>query len=79
VALRASARRKQLTRPQRSWPDLDVGAMPICGEDNRLHGMPIDRDTVVKAIAVGRDPARMSAAELATQDEVVTIDGRLGF
>jgi CBS domain-containing protein len=36
---------------------LDVGALPICGEDNRLKGMLTDRDIVVKAIAKGKDLA----------------------
>jgi CBS domain-containing protein len=53
--------------------DLDVGAMPICGEDDRLKGMLTDRDIVVKVVAKGKDPAQTTAGELATQDEVVTI------
>jgi CBS domain-containing protein len=53
--------------------DLDVGAMPICGEDDRLKGMLTDRDIVVKVIAKGKDPAQTTAGELATQGEVVTI------
>jgi CBS domain-containing protein len=52
---------------------LDVGAMPICGEDDRLKGMLTDRDIVVKVIAKGKDPKQTTAGELATQDEVVTI------
>jgi CBS domain-containing protein len=43
-----------------------VGSLPICGEDNRLHGMLTDRDIVVKALAKGRNPADVTAAELAT-------------
>ena len=31
--------------------DLDVGALPICGNDDRLKGMVTDRDIVVKCIA----------------------------
>jgi CBS domain-containing protein len=27
--------------------DLDVGGLPICGEDNRLKGMLTDRDIAV--------------------------------
>ena len=53
--------------------ELDVGAMPICGEDDRLKGMITDRDIVVKVLAQGKDPASTSVSELATQDEVVTI------
>jgi len=52
---------------------LDVGAMPICGEDDRLKGMVTDRDIVVKILAEGKDPSSTPVSELATQDEVVTI------
>ena len=41
-----------------------VGALPICGDDNRLKGMVTDRDIVVKAIAHGRSPAEVTAGEL---------------
>ena len=51
----------------------DVGAMPICGEDNRLKGMLTDRDIVVKVLAQGKDPSSTRAGELADQQEVVTI------
>jgi CBS domain-containing protein len=44
--------------------ELDVGAMPICGEDNRLKGMLSDRDIVVKVLAQGKDPASTRAGEL---------------
>jgi CBS domain-containing protein len=53
--------------------ELGVGAMPICGEDDRLKGMLTDRDIVVKVLAQGKDPASTKAGELATQGEVVTI------
>ena len=52
--------------------ELDVGAMPICGEDNRLKGMLTDRDIVVKAIAQGKDPNSTRAGELA-EGKPVTI------
>jgi CBS domain-containing protein len=44
--------------------ELDVGSMPICGEDDRLKGMLTDRDIVVKVLAEGRDPASTTAGEL---------------
>jgi CBS domain-containing protein len=44
--------------------ELDVGSMPICGEDNRLKGMLTDRDIVVKVLAEGRDPGETRAGEL---------------
>lgn len=41
--------------------DLDVGAMPICGEDDRLKGMLTDRDIAIKVVAEGKDPAQAAA------------------
>jgi CBS domain-containing protein len=52
--------------------ELDVGSLPICGEDDRLKGMLTDRDIVVKALAQGKDPSSTPAGELGGQ-EVVTI------
>jgi CBS domain-containing protein len=49
-----------------------VGAVPICGTDNRLKGMVTDRDIVVKVLAAGSNPATTEAGVLA-QGEVVTI------
>ncbi|MFF9864939.1 CBS domain-containing protein [Streptomyces sp. NPDC013953] len=52
---------------------LGVGAMPICGEDDKLKGMLTDRDIVVKALGAGKDPATTTAGELA-QGQVVYVD-----
>ncbi|MGW7611645.1 CBS domain-containing protein [Streptomyces sp. NPDC054766] len=56
----------------RKLKDLGVGALPICGADNKLKGMLTDRDIVVKVLGAGKDPATCSAGELA-QGEAVTI------
>jgi CBS domain-containing protein len=56
----------------RKMAQLGVGAMPICGEDDRLKGMLTDRDIVVKVIAEGKDPNSCKAGELA-QGKPVTI------
>ena len=45
--------------------ELDVGVLPICGDDDRLKGMLTDRDVVVKALAQGRDPATTPCGEFA--------------
>ena len=45
--------------------ELDVGVMPICGDDDRLKGMLTDRDIVVKALAQGRDAASTMCGEFA--------------
>ena len=58
----------------RQLAELDVGAMPICGEDNRLKGMLTDRDIVVRVLAEGKDPASTKAGELGVGDgKTVTI------
>ena len=54
--------------------ELDVGSMPICGEDDRLKGMLTDRDIVVKVLAQGKDPSSVRAGELGVGDgKTVTI------
>jgi CBS domain-containing protein len=50
---------------------LGVGALPICGKDDRLKGVITDRDIVVKVLASGEDMSK-SAGSLA-QGEAVTI------
>jgi CBS domain-containing protein len=56
----------------RKMRDLGVGALPICGDDNRLAGMITDRDIVLKCVAEGHDTTSMKVAEYAGR-EVVTI------
>jgi CBS domain-containing protein len=43
----------------------NIGALPICGPDDRLHGILTDRDIVVRCCAEGRDPRTTTASELA--------------
>ncbi|HZB76586.1 MAG TPA: CBS domain-containing protein [Solirubrobacteraceae bacterium] len=58
----------------RKLAELDVGSMPICGEDDRLKGMLTDRDIVVKVLAQGKDPASVRAGELGAGDgKTITI------
>jgi CBS domain-containing protein len=58
----------------RKLAELDVGSLPICGEDDRLKGMLTDRDIVVKALAQGKDPGSTKAGELGQGDgKAVTI------
>ncbi len=53
-----------LEQAAKKLAELNIGAMPICGEDNRLKGMLTDRDIVVKAIAKGKAPGEVRAGEL---------------
>ena len=61
-----------LEEAARKMKQLDVGSLPICGEDNRLKGMVTDRDIVIKCIAEGKDPKNTKAGEL-SQGKPVTI------
>jgi CBS domain-containing protein len=45
--------------------DLDVGALPICGQNDRLLGMLTDRDIVVRVVADGLNPVDVPARALA--------------
>jgi CBS domain-containing protein len=61
-----------LTEAAKKMRDLDVGALPICGDDNRLKGMLTDRDITVRAVAEGMDPSTVKVSELA-EGKPVTI------
>lgn len=54
-----------LDRAAQMMRDLQVGSLPICGTDDKLQGILTDRDIVVKCIAHGKDPSRVTAGELA--------------
>jgi CBS domain-containing protein len=63
---------ESLVDAARKMQQLDVGALPICGQDDRLKGMLTDRDIVVQCIAKGGDPSSVTAGELG-QGKPVTI------
>lgn len=49
-----------------------VGALPICGKDNKIKGVITDRDLVVKVVGEGRDAGTFPAGNL-NQAEAATI------
>jgi CBS domain-containing protein len=57
------AENETLEHAARRMRDLNVGALPICGEDDRLHGIITDRDIVVRCLAEGKDPRSVTARE----------------
>jgi CBS domain-containing protein len=56
---------ESVTDAARRLAQLNVGAMPICGDDNKLKGMLTDRDITVKVVAEGKDPSGVRAGDLA--------------
>ncbi|MDA0632528.1 CBS domain-containing protein [Nonomuraea sp. MCN248] len=54
-----------LRKATRMMRDLSVGALPICGDDDRLKGIITDRDIVIKCCAADKDLDSTTAGELA--------------
>jgi CBS domain-containing protein len=50
---------------------LNVGALPVCGEDDKLAGMITDRDITIRATADGCNPSGTRVADIMTT-EIVT-------
>lgn len=62
--------RDSLTEAAQKLRELGVGALPICGEDNRLKGMLTDRDIVVGCVAAGKDPNKTHAGDFGGEKPV---------
>jgi CBS domain-containing protein len=54
----------------RKMRDLDVGPLPVCGDNDRLVGMLTDRDIVIRAIAEGLDPKTTRIQDMMTPDVI---------
>jgi CBS domain-containing protein len=59
-----------LQNAARKMRDLDVGSMPICGDNDRIVGMLTDRDITIRATAEGLDPKLAKAEDAMTEDIV---------
>ena len=63
---------ESLQAAARKMAELNVGSLPVCGEDDRLKGVVTDRDIVVRVVAEGQDPSQVTAGALA-QGKPVTV------
>lgn len=45
---------------------LDVGLLPVCGDDDRLVGMITDRDITVRSTAEGTSPTAVKVSDVMT-------------
>jgi len=52
----------------RKMRDLDVGPLPVCGDNDRLAGMITDRDITIRAVAEGKDPRTTRVREAMTEE-----------
>ncbi|MBB4942883.1 CBS domain-containing protein [Streptosporangium album] len=65
---------ENLTDAARRMAELNVDALPVCGQDGRLKGIITDRDIVVKCIAKGKNPTEVKAGDLIEEAHVWWID-----
>lgn len=54
-----------LDRAAQLMRELNVGALPIADANERLCGILTDRDIVVGCVAMGHDPSKVTAGEMA--------------
>ena len=73
-----------LQEAARKMRELDVGPLPVCGDNDRLVGMLTDRDITVRAVAEGQDPKSALVRDIMTpsiiycfEDQDVTEAARL--
>lgn len=48
--------------------DENAGVVPVVGDDDTLQGLVTDRDIVMRSVAEGKDPMRLTVADLMTRD-----------
>ena len=59
-----------LQQAARKMRDLDVGPLPVCGDNDRLVGMITDRDITLRAVAEACDPRTTTVKDVMTPDVV---------
>ncbi len=69
--VRPDATLQDVARKMRS---LDVGPLPVCGDNDRLAGMITDRDIVVRAVAEGKDPKTTTVREAMTEEIIYGLE-----
>ena len=47
--------------------ELDIGALPVCDEDDNLIGIVTDRDITIRATALGSPPDSTNVSEVMTE------------
>jgi CBS domain-containing protein len=59
-----------LVEAAQKMKNLDVGPLPVCGDNDRLVGMITDRDITVRAVAEACDPRTTTVKDVMTPDVV---------
>jgi len=63
-----------IVRAAERMKELNVGAMPVCGDNDRLVGMITDRDITVRSTAGGCDPCISCVGDVMTPEVVYCFD-----
>jgi CBS domain-containing protein len=58
----------------RKMKKLDIGSLPVCGDDDKLTGIVTDRDIVIRAVADGRDLEETKVRDIMTPDIIFCTD-----
>jgi CBS domain-containing protein len=70
-ALSRQANLREVASLMKEW---QIGDVIVTDEAGKLFGIVTDRDLVVRVIAEGRDPQKVSAGEICSQSDLVTLD-----
>jgi CBS domain-containing protein len=65
---------EKLTDAARRMAERNIGALPVCGEDDRPLGMVTDRDIVVECVAKGKNPAEVKAGDILGEAHLWSVD-----
>jgi len=59
-----------LQEAARKMKSLDVGPMPVCGDNDKIVGMLTDRDITIRATAEGKDPKTTRVQDAMSEDVI---------
>src|SRR4051812_20525713 len=59
-----------LQEAARKMKSLDVGPMPVCGDNDKIVGMLTDRDIIIRATAEGKDPKTTRVQDAMSEDVI---------
>jgi CBS domain-containing protein len=59
-----------LQEAARKMKSLDVGPMPVCGDNDKIVGMLTDRDITIRATAEGLDPKTTKVQDVMSEEVI---------
>jgi CBS domain-containing protein len=59
-----------IARAAERMREMNIGSLPVCGDEGKLVGIVTDRDIIIRAIADGSDPLTVHVGDVMTSDIV---------